>query len=1085
MGSKINLISKELMVANFEGGENISYKSSGTKALIDTINNIINKDNQEPPVLTFVEHSYFCTTLDKENTYTIFIGMEDRNNTIDDSLIDNFIEFFTNIDTEIEGTFPVLWHEDFLNNNDFFLLSESSSNNTKSIVKQKHIKPNIQSTPDHGSKYENKENYNHLELKEIKNDKAGSKILFGINKTKFNYLEFIENLEKNRAKSTNQQDNKIVDNIDILRSRYDDIFKKEEKNFSYKYAVPISGSPYKVNYNNKEIEISIQGSVWIYVINRNIISEEKHKKIGLAVSKIARDLSINYIFKKGLELADKARAEAIKSAVSAIMARNMSHNLGSHVITNTKNEIKKIADELVCDMKTSANFRGLSELLQYLQERQDFIAMIANGEKYSQGPVHFKSAIFDLIAADGLSIRHSSSQPITNYILNNIVKSENVYRELKPIEEINEDDDDVIKGFRARKQCNNGIVSENIEQYIKLELSKKVNKSADANKRSTEVDKNYRNLDTDIKKTYINNYYYNREIEYINGRDIFNKIVNKFNKENESKISMDIRLVYKKNDQTFVFDSFGGGDDSYKFADIMMGIPYGLSGRHAILSIIENVIRNSAKHNELTRILAYETLDNEGRKTVKYTPLIISLIIEDVGDMYQMTISDNLGSLANVMNRYKNEIKILDEDYNFKKLVIIDQNGGIDKNYKGLKEMLICLSWMSGSTEFHEIQDNKEAINHLLEVVGVKYEELGESGGTIKRCNIHKPTTLEELGGYSLGYRFHIGKYKEYHFIDTEAIVDSQDGIYSLKPGWKDSLPASYMYVVSNDIREDIKVVIERVLPRVIFLKGKDNEDVLDQYFQDHIHDTQRPYLYINDDQKQATNIGIKYKDEIIIEDGSGRRPDKKNYIEFATHYETRDAERKDDNIIFVEGISGGNYTHNLVRTSIDDKSYIKIVEAAYTKIAIIDERIYEANRGGKKDSLFREKGVYILNSVEDGTLINLSGNNCDQDTEFSATHIDYISIHYSLIEKMRNLGTDIAAEGNTIVNKLTKLFSGYKGITPKTKIAIHSGRGGMNNIGDIAFIPLSGLEWPLNNCKYILVELFAGQKYSAESIIK
>ena len=65
------------------------------------------------------------------------------------------------------------------------------------------------------------------------------------------------------------------------------------------------------------------------------------------------------------------------------------------------------------------------------------------------------------------------------------------------------------------------------------------------------------------------------------------------------------------------------------------------------------------------------------------------------------------------------------------------------------------------------------------------------------------------------------------------------------------------------------------------------------------------------------------------------------------------------------------------------------------------------------------------------------------------------------------------------LIETLSSIFKGCLG-----KVAVHSGRGDLhkfkdeNGINQVAFIPLSGIEWALENSKYMLTELFYNQKY-------
>ena len=72
----------------------------------------------------------------------------------------------------------------------------------------------------------------------------------------------------------------------------------------------------------------------------------------------------------------QARRSALRSAVSAIMGRNMSHNIGSHVIARQMNRMKDDLKELNRD---SVDHR--QAFFGYLQRRMDFLAELATTEQ--------------------------------------------------------------------------------------------------------------------------------------------------------------------------------------------------------------------------------------------------------------------------------------------------------------------------------------------------------------------------------------------------------------------------------------------------------------------------------------------------------------------------------------------------------------------------------------------------------------------------------------------------------------------------------------------------------------------------------
>lgn len=85
----------------------------------------------------------------------------------------------------------------------------------------------------------------------------------------------------------------------------------------------------------------------------------------------------------------RARRAALRSAVSAIMGRNMSHNIGSHVLARYSNKIKDDRGETETG---KADHRG--DFLAYLQRRMDFLAEVATSDRsfWSQ-PLSMKEQI--------------------------------------------------------------------------------------------------------------------------------------------------------------------------------------------------------------------------------------------------------------------------------------------------------------------------------------------------------------------------------------------------------------------------------------------------------------------------------------------------------------------------------------------------------------------------------------------------------------------------------------------------------------------------------------------------------------------
>lgn len=101
-----------------------------------------------------------------------------------------------------------------------------------------------------------------------------------------------------------------------------------------------------------------------------------------------------------------ARQASIRSAVAAVMSRNMSHNIGSHVLTTVATE-KKLE---------TLNFRRNQTLYRFLQSRMDFIAQISTEfPRWSYAAWFVKQIMRDFFSQE--------------HLLSYIAISENVKRE--------------------------------------------------------------------------------------------------------------------------------------------------------------------------------------------------------------------------------------------------------------------------------------------------------------------------------------------------------------------------------------------------------------------------------------------------------------------------------------------------------------------------------------------------------------------------------------------------------------------------------------------------------------------------------
>ena len=310
---------------------------------------------------------------------------------------------------------------------------------------------------------------------------------------------------------------------------------------------------------------------------------EKIKILKNVLSELSRDIFDKKLYQVINNNIEATKQESLKSAKAAIMGRNMSHNIGSHVLYYLKGHLGSVTqmvrdhivlndiqyriikngnEEFVEILENSKSLnsielpflKGVGRFLTYLQERQDFIATIASSYHPSMVSVNFKDFIVDNFMPDKRAERHGSElKREKNILLQYLTKSEGI---------------------------------------------------------SVEV--------------------------YLNGKSLSSK----------SNINDSLR-------------------------NIEVDVPGGVLGRQAFYSILENIVRNAAKHGK----------SNDGES------LILNIEITDLGETYYKVkiIDNNEGS-----GKYYQLIdKMLDED-------LIDNQHKLIEHHKGLKEIKISALWLVG-----------------------------------------------------------------------------------------------------------------------------------------------------------------------------------------------------------------------------------------------------------------------------------------------------------------------------------------------------------------------------------------------------
>lgn len=455
---------------------------------------------------------------------------------------------------------------------------------------------------------------------------------------------------------------------EILLKFYNKYFLRDKEKIgeSQLIAIPLIGYPGRET--NETAPYEGLGAIFVYFIKKGINDS--------TVNEIANDLwflglqiTYNSIFQIAMELAEKARKESIKSAKAAIMSRNMSHNLGSHVMSYLKQKLGNITsilndnNKVLYNLIESNNLNesliekfdqdktyidnikervqlpflvGTGRFIGYIQERQDYIATIATDYIPYGAPVNLKDAVYDELNPDLRYMRHNAednNRPM-NILLNYIAKSEGFSRE------------------------NMGIEAD----YKQKE------------------DNNEKEVDNKLKYRTTNDILFGYPKYWVD--------------ENSGELKC---------------ESFGLSEETQdstnpamtEMRSVNFSMPGGLVGRQALFSIIENLIRNAAKHGDTGNIknLAF-TFDTIPLFELDKCPGVEERICDetwrklyknasDVENLYLFTITDNLFYDDKVLSML---MKGLYEPY-------VDSYGNMTTGNKGIKEIRISAAWLRNNTD--------------------------------------------------------------------------------------------------------------------------------------------------------------------------------------------------------------------------------------------------------------------------------------------------------------------------------------------------------------------------------------------------
>lgn len=352
-------------------------------------------------------------------------------------------------------------------------------------------------------------------------------------------------------------------NKPIDRKGFKTIFKRFEKHFSkwtyiYYYATPIKRHR------------AVTGTS---IFTNNFIPEDQLVQMFLILNLIFENLDL-------VRIESSLKNFSLRSAIAAIMSRNMSHNIGSHVLARiatkgingwTQNKgIKEIVDTICTNEKISREkakdmifwSKDAQILARYIQQRMDFIAQIAAEWPTWTEPAYLLKNV----------MRWFLSQ---KQLLNFVAASENLGVHLFHPE-------------RHRKNIE--AYDGDLRIHIFLSPEKIWREATDYSARKKT--KGISSLDCrleDIIRHHLKLREYQGEPEAEHSTVYGSK-------SNGSYLQSIINFPHGLQHRILLYTPGVEEAECQEDDDILIAIPGGIVGYHAFYIILENIIRNAAKH---------------------------------------------------------------------------------------------------------------------------------------------------------------------------------------------------------------------------------------------------------------------------------------------------------------------------------------------------------------------------------------------------------------------------------------------------------------------------------------------------------
>lgn len=512
--------------------------------------------------------------------------------------------------------------------------------------------------------------------------------------------------------------------------------------------------------------------------------------------------------------------------------------------------------------------------------------------------------------------------------------------------------------------------------------------------------------------------------------------------------------------------------------DIPLSMTNDILGCQAFYILLENVIRNVAKHSKAK--------DSEKQS------IEITIDFDDFKynkSFYEVSIYDNLKRKNSFIN------KVVVSRNNAFNDAVLNENNQLRYNNLGTIEMDVCAAYLRRLPLTSIEEDEYELL---------LYKNGKVKKGKVKKNKLPKPKLLfaynhthnKDKNEHSLGYKLYIGKPKE-----VLVIQDDSNDPFKVNNFTKDELFNNGIEIIrSSEISEhtifnhqilychspfnnELDASVYSSLPKRI-VERIDN--VIFDNPEEFIKAVWENYAVSNFLQGRS-NLKIKNENIEILINGKNKKFEiqKDNVSDAETLLiDNHNKHWKDkDNYLYYDMACGHSkvkkYLGNITEDSLDEYDIpikAQYLETAFCKILIIDERIQDSIvlNGNSKDKVysgeggdtpfyeyFKKQNVIIpdeeeanLNKLNFGTLKtkNSVAYNIKKFISNNTEKLDFCVMHLGVLEKMLNSAD--TKNSDKINSVLTQLFPNENS---RRKLIITSGRGKPNNLPtDIPFVPLA-----------------------------